>query len=125
MSGSALQSGPTMYISIFLVVLCALHSSHVTFRFQMLPPTPYNWAVSLSYQVKSNLPHSSVILPKNSRSQGGGTPLAMPMDGDSSLNKAMIHQIDQKIQEFKKQQQKYATMVKSARVELKNEAALP
>jgi hypothetical protein len=49
----------------------------------------------------------------------------MPMDGDSSLNKAMIHQIDQKIQEFKKQQQKYATMVKSARVELKNEAALP
>jgi hypothetical protein len=40
------------------------------------------------------------------------------MDGDSSLNKAMIHQINQEIQEFEKRQQKYLTMVKSARVEL-------
>jgi hypothetical protein len=50
--------------------------------------------------------------------------MATPMDGDSSLNKAMIHQIDQKIHKFEKQQQKYGTMIESARAELEKFQAM-
>lgn len=107
-----------MYIPILLVVACALRSSHVAFGFQMSPPASYSRPASLSHQVESNLPHSSAILPKNSRSRGGGVRVATSMDGDNSLNEAMIRQIDQKIQKFEKQQQKYSAMVESARAEL-------
>ena len=107
-----------MYIPILLVVACALRSSHVAFGFQMSPPTSYSRPVSLTHQVESNLPHASAILPKNSRSRGGGVRVATSKDGDNSLNEAMIRQIDQKIQKFEKQQQKYSAMVESARAEL-------
>jgi uncharacterized membrane protein len=44
--------------------------------------------------------------------------VATAMDGENSLNEAMICQIDQKIQKFEKQQQKYSAMVESAKAEL-------
>lgn len=106
-----------MYISILIVVACALRSNPVAFGFQMSPPASYNRPVSLSHQVESTLPHSSAILPKNYRSQGGFR-VATSMDGDNLVKEAMIRQIDQKIEKFEKQQKKYSAMVESARAEL-------
>ncbi|KAL3815255.1 hypothetical protein ACHAXA_002304 [Cyclostephanos tholiformis] len=97
---------------------CALRSSHTAFGFQMLPLASYNRPASLSHQVESNLPHSSAILPKNYRSQGVRILVATAMDGENSLNEAMIRQIDQKIQKFERQQQKYSALVESAKAEL-------
>lgn len=44
--------------------------------------------------------------------------MATAMDGDSSVNDAMIRQIDQKISKYERQQQKYSAKVESAKAEL-------
>lgn len=111
-----------MNVSNLLVAVCALSSSSLAaYGFQM-SPSSYSRPASLSHQAESYLPHSASIAPKNSRNQGSLLRVATAMDGDNtdsnSLNDAMIRQIDQKIQKFERQQQKYSAKVEAAKSEL-------
>lgn len=104
-----------MNISSLLVAACAVSGA---VGFQMSPSSQYNRPAYLSHQAESRLPHSSAIMPKNSRSRGSLLRVATAMDGDKSLNEAMIKQIDAKIQKYEKQQQKYSSKVEKAKAEL-------
>jgi len=105
-------------ISLLLIVACTL-SDDVVQSFQMSPSSSYNRPASLSHQAESHLPHSATIMPKNFRNQGSLLRVATAMDGDdTSVNEAMIRQIDQKIQKYERQQQKYSAKVNSAKAEL-------
>ena len=104
--------------SSLLVAACAISSSHVL-GFQLSPTSSYNRPACLSHQAESYLPHSSSIMPKNCRNQGSLLRVATAMDGaDKSLNDNMIRQIDQKISNFEKKQQKYSAKLADAKAEL-------
>ncbi len=107
-----------MNISRLLVAVAAVSGSLVfTYAFQISPSCNYRPA-SLSHTAESYLYHSSTIMPKNSRNQGSLLRVATAMDGDKSLNDAMIRQIDQKIQKYEKKQERYSAKVNEAKAEL-------
>lgn len=103
-------------LSSVLVVACAF--SGVAFGFQC-SPSPYGRPACLSHQAESFLPHSSAIMPKDSRNRGCPLRVSAAADGDSSSpNNAMIRQIDQKIEEYEKKQQTFNEKLQSATAEL-------
>mmetsp|Transcript_24165 Transcript_24165/g.43725 ORF Transcript_24165/g.43725 Transcript_24165/m.43725 type:complete len:276 (+) Transcript_24165:109-936(+) len=107
-----------MNVSNLLVAACALVSSSAVLGFQMTPSPSYSRPSSLSHQAESRLPHSSAIMPKNSRSQGSLLRVATAMDDDKSLDDAMIRQIDRKIQNYEKKQEAYTAKLDAAKAEL-------
>mmetsp|Transcript_3944 Transcript_3944/g.6171 ORF Transcript_3944/g.6171 Transcript_3944/m.6171 type:complete len:275 (+) Transcript_3944:151-975(+) len=106
-----------MNVSILLVAALALISSSSTVL--GFSSSSYNRPSSLSHQSESNLPHSSSIMPKNSRNQGSllRVATAVPND-DKSLDDAMIRQIDRKIQSYEKKQETYMAKLDAAKAEL-------
>lgn len=107
-----------MNVSNLLVAACALVSNSAVLGFQMNPSPSYSRPSSLSHQAESRLPHSSAIMPKNSRSQGSLLRVATAMDDDKSLDDAMIRQIDRKIQNYEKKQEAYTAKLDAAKAEL-------
>eukprot|EP00580_Thalassiosira_gravida_P019710 CAMPEP_0201670448 /NCGR_PEP_ID=MMETSP0494-20130426/26830_1 /ASSEMBLY_ACC=CAM_ASM_000839 /TAXON_ID=420259 /ORGANISM="Thalassiosira gravida, Strain GMp14c1" /LENGTH=275 /DNA_ID=CAMNT_0048151519 /DNA_START=45 /DNA_END=872 /DNA_ORIENTATION=+ len=105
-------------VSNLLVAACALVSSSAVLGFQMTPSPSYSRPSSLSHQAESRLPHSSAIMPKNSRSQGSLLRVATAMNDDKSLDDAMIRQIDRKIQNYEKKQEAYTAKLDAAKAEL-------
>lgn len=78
---------------------------------------PYNRPVSLSRQDESILPHASAIMPKNHRFE----PLRVATNidnNDPAVPDKMIRQIDLKIQNYEKKQQKYMDKLNRAKAEL-------
>lgn len=105
-----------MNIPSLLIVACAFS---VADGFQVSPSCMYSRPASLSHQAENHLPLSSSIMPKSSRNQGSLLRVATSIDGENnSMNDAMIRQIDQKIQKFERQQQKYSAKVEAAKSEL-------
>eukprot|EP00584_Thalassiosira_punctigera_P005913 CAMPEP_0172540528 /NCGR_PEP_ID=MMETSP1067-20121228/11508_1 /TAXON_ID=265564 ORGANISM="Thalassiosira punctigera, Strain Tpunct2005C2" /NCGR_SAMPLE_ID=MMETSP1067 /ASSEMBLY_ACC=CAM_ASM_000444 /LENGTH=272 /DNA_ID=CAMNT_0013326401 /DNA_START=151 /DNA_END=969 /DNA_ORIENTATION=+ len=104
-----------MNVFTLFVAACALVSSSAVLGFQASPS--YNRPSSLSRQAESRLPHSSAIMPKNSRNHGSLLRVATAMDGDDKPD-AMIRQIDKKIQNYEKKQQQYTAKLDQAKAEL-------
>ena len=111
-----------MYIPTILVVAVAALGGVVTDGFQMSPTQQhYNRPVSLSHQAESFLPHSSAIMPKNSRSRDSLLRVATAIDGggdDKAINNVMMKQIDKKIERYEAKQLKYMAKVNAAKAEL-------
>lgn len=100
-------------IPTLITLTCSVSS---IFSFQPTPSSPYRPA-SLSRTPETFLPNSSSIVPKNSRSQSL-LRIATTANGEKSANDALIRQIDQKIQNYEKKQQKYLSKLESAKAEL-------
>jgi uncharacterized membrane protein len=86
------------------------------YAFQTAPSAPYRPA-SLSHRAETFLPNSSSIAPKNSRNQSL-LRIATTANGEKAPNDAMILQIDQKVQNYEKRQEKYLSKLESAKAEL-------
>ena len=104
-------------VNLFSILALVISTQHVhSFQPTGNHASPYARHSSLLPSPESFLPHSSVIMPKNQRSLI--LSVATSLDNDKPVNEAMIRQIDQKIQNYEKKQQKYLDKLNSAQAEL-------
>mmetsp|Transcript_22898 Transcript_22898/g.35844 ORF Transcript_22898/g.35844 Transcript_22898/m.35844 type:complete len:269 (+) Transcript_22898:81-887(+) len=96
-----------------VTLACSVSSG---FAFHTAPSAPYRPA-SLSRRAETFLPNSSSIAPKNSRNQSL-LRIATTANGEKAPSDAMIRQIDQKISNYEKKQEKYLSKLESAKAEL-------
>ncbi|KAK1735768.1 hypothetical protein QTG54_013474 [Skeletonema marinoi] len=104
-----------------LVTLACSVSSGNAFQTATAPSTPYRPAsLSLLHRAETEtfLPNSSSIAPQNSRNQSLLLRTATTANGEKAPNDAMIRQIDQKVQNYEKRQEKYLSKLESAKAEL-------
>lgn len=105
-------------VPTLIVAACAL-TNNAAIGFQISPST-YSRPASLSHTAESFLPNASTIMPKNARNQGSLLRVATAMDGgdNNSVNDAMIKQIDHKIANYEKKQEKLSAKLDAAKAEL-------
>jgi len=101
-----------------VTLACSVSSCNA---FQTAPSTPYRPAsLSLLHRAETFLPNSSSIAPQNYRNQSLLLRTATTANGEKAPNDAMIRQIDQKIQNYEKKQEKYLSKLESPRRNLRN-----